>query len=342
MKINYLNIILYILAIGLLVFFIMIYGQPFLLMLLLPFLIIPVLDVLLFFSSYRNAVFTVVPNTASVELGNPGIFSLKYSTPSKFKFMVADLKLYIGNLFFPNNKLHNISLLITSANKSTKLPVENDSTGQLIVRIEETKLHDFLHFFTYVTKEKSEAGIPVLPKELERTFDIPMTPTSDGLEEFEESDLKGNISSDVKEIREYRPGDRLQRIHWKLSAKLDDLYVKEMAHTSILSLVVLPELNPDTINNTLETLRAITKELSKRDDRFEVCLYNNNTCEFEFIMVDDDTSMMNMFIKLYYLPLYEGSNTALMAYQASGQKASTIIHVTDKKFKIEDQSCQIF
>lgn len=37
----------------------------------------------------------------------------------------------------------------------------------------------------------------------------------------------GTDVSQIFDVREYRPGDRLQRIHWKLSAKSDGLLVRE-------------------------------------------------------------------------------------------------------------------
>jgi hypothetical protein len=37
----------------------------------------------------------------------------------------------------------------------------------------------------------------------------------------------GNDASEIFQVREYRPGDKLQRIHWKLTAKKDQLLVKD-------------------------------------------------------------------------------------------------------------------
>ena len=43
-----------------------------------------------------------------------------------------------------------------------------------------------------------------------------------------ESKKKGYDFSEVTGIREYIPGDKLQNIHWKLSAKKDILMVRTM------------------------------------------------------------------------------------------------------------------
>ena len=47
------------------------------------------------------------------------------------------------------------------------------------------------------------------------------------------------------DIREYQPGDRLQHIHWKLSAKRDNLLVKEFESNAEVSLCLLLELWQD-------------------------------------------------------------------------------------------------
>ena len=54
--------------------------------------------------------------------------------------------------------------------------------------------------------------------------------------------FRGNDFSDVQEVREYIPGDKLMSIHWKLSAKRDILMVKDRVSMSDHQLVIVPEL----------------------------------------------------------------------------------------------------
>ncbi|MER3395338.1 MAG: hypothetical protein C4318_05425 [Acidimicrobiia bacterium] len=49
------------------------------------------------------------------------------------------------------------------------------------------------------------------------------------------------VGIDFLNIREYRPGDRVRRIHWRASARHDELFVKEMEHEGRLELVVAVE-----------------------------------------------------------------------------------------------------
>lgn len=54
----------------------------------------------------------------------------------------------------------------------------------------------------------------------------------------------GHDSGETFEIREYREKDRLQSIHWKLSAKMDNLMVKESSLPKACAVVLMMELHP--------------------------------------------------------------------------------------------------
>ena len=54
----------------------------------------------------------------------------------------------------------------------------------------------------------------------------------------------GTDVSQIFDVREYRPGDRLQRIHWKLSAKSDGLLVREDSQPLACAVVFLLDMLP--------------------------------------------------------------------------------------------------
>ena len=45
-----------------------------------------------------------------------------------------------------------------------------------------------------------------------------------------EKDRKGEDASEIYDVREYRAGDRMQKVHWKLSAREDTIYIKEFSY----------------------------------------------------------------------------------------------------------------
>lgn len=60
-------------------------------------------------------------------------------------------------------------------------------------------------------------------------------------------DIRGNNEDQfsIKDVRKYRQGDSLKKIHWKLSAKYGELYVKNSENISGEEVVVFVDLNQD-------------------------------------------------------------------------------------------------
>lgn len=52
-------------------------------------------------------------------------------------------------------------------------------------------------------------------------------------------DRGGDDSSEVFDVHEYKPGDKISRIHWKLSARTDELYMKEFSFPLGAAVVLL-------------------------------------------------------------------------------------------------------
>ncbi len=328
MKKHWFGIIGYIIGILAVWAWIMIFQQPFLLVLLFLLLILPGLSIWFFSITVPKLEFRAYSEVSAVETGNNVPLFIECKNNSFFPLFACEFIFTLKNLYKPNETQHKLSLpVLPKQTNRIQIPVETACSGMLSLEVSALKVSDYLHFVTGEIPLTLRVQVPVLPPTT--TVTLPSTaPVSDGLEEFTESDNKGNLSSDIKEIREYRPGDRLQRIHWKLSAKLDELLVKEMAHTTILSLVVLPECNQHCIEETTISLRSVMEQLLKREERFEVCFYNRAACEFSYFCISEEEQITECLIHFFYLPLYDGGNEAKEAYFASSQKSATILHIS--------------
>lgn len=101
-------------------------------------------------------------------------------------------------------------------------------TGTYRLRPKRVRVYDFTGLFSAKKRGKSEARIQVMP----RLHDIPVRLSQTVRNFYGEADIydehtPGHDNSELFAVREYRKGDRLQNIHWKLTAKQDDLMVKE-------------------------------------------------------------------------------------------------------------------
>ena len=333
MKINFLPLIVYILAIAALSAFALIYEQPAIVLFILMLLILFPLSLSIFLYANSKYEFSLSYKTAYVEEPNSPVFLLEYVNNSRFPLFSCDVYFNADNRFYPNELTHKLSIPLTQKKNSFSIPVESYDIGLISVHITKIVFHDYLSLFKKEVDITFDASVPVLPKE-RNIGDFPPAVPKDGPDEFTESDNIGNISSEVKEIREYRPGDRLQRIHWKLSAKLDDLFVKEMAHTSSLAIILVPELSRSKIHDTAQTLLSCIKVMYEKKERFEVCIYNDKATDYSFFTVTNEEEMIEAMVNFYCQPLYDGEENALDTYINSSGKIATVIHIVGKKILI--------
>lgn len=130
--------------------------------------------------------------------------------------------------------------------------------GRYRFRVRKGKVWDYLGLFSRKVRYRGDACVNVLPgfyrMEItvsERTRNFPM----DG-EEYD-AHRSGDDPSEIFQVREFRDGDTLQRVHWKLSAKADELMTKELGRPIGYSVLVLVDFHMDGEKGRLEKMDAV-------------------------------------------------------------------------------------
>ena len=105
-------------------------------------------------------------------------------------------------------------------------PGENlptDHCGQLEIKARSCRIYDYLGLFRFPVRRKPKALMLIRPKP------VPLTQVPD-LSRFLTRawrPKRGGGFGENHELRLYRPGDNLQQIHWKLTAKTGKLILRE-------------------------------------------------------------------------------------------------------------------
>ena len=114
-------------------------------------------------------------------------------------------------------------MLGSKARTEQRLTLQANKSGVWQLRLQSVTLWDHLGLF------KAQCGLPqtaqslcVLPQSARLGSDTQPDPDADGMQESDRSVLGGNY-----DVREYREGDSLKQVHWKLSAKLNRLLIRE-------------------------------------------------------------------------------------------------------------------
>ena len=217
---------------------------------------------------------------------------------------------------------------------SFDIPVTFQKCGCYRIQLLRMESFDYLHFFHFEKKSTLQKEIVIHPKTSE-SISFDSAAFGEGFDEFEETDAKGLISSNVTDIREYIPGDRLQRIHWKLSAKIKKLMVKENEQTSSNQLTILAELflpSPDSpaLEQSLSGACTLAYELINRGESFFFCYYSSFEEDFIKHLIHSQEDLEQALLNCFYQIPYKDENYALELLQKTDLLKGTILHISDK------------
>lgn len=113
--------------------------------------------------------------------------------------------------------------------KKQELYLDVKTVGDVCVSVEKIKIYDYLSIFSRkLMKKQPGEHVLVLPPKKEMYLEAEsLIGESTGETDKFSPYKKGEDPSEIFDIREFKDGDKYQRIHWKLSFKKQTLMVKE-------------------------------------------------------------------------------------------------------------------
>lgn len=145
-----------------------------------------------------------------------------------------------------------------------------DSVGVLRLHVKKVEIMDLFGLVNQPIQLCNDASIKVYPKWI--NTEISFSEESFGYLENEGivENTHGNDRNEILNYREYIPGDDIRNIHWKLSAKTDEIFVRENANTHHYDILLMNDIGlhngkkiPDKneINMCVSCIYAIAQKL---------------------------------------------------------------------------------
>lgn len=219
------------------------------------------------------------------------------------------------------------------AKEKIQVPFCCDHCGVIRFRMQKVRMLDYFGIFASTKKIQEEAILVVLPQ-IEENFEEQ--------KDFEQQvqqgeaimgglDLYAGNGEEQRDIREYRPGDSLKRIHWKLSAKRNQLMTREYEDTQeqedILVFSALYE-NASEVDYTwydrrIHTFAEITLQKLITDGPYEVIWLQPRNRQFCTAKVDREEQLYCVWEQIVRAGIgknYPEYEAELQYYLQSGQK----------------------
>ena len=291
------------------------YKQPFFTILILLLLILPIISIYATYKFLPMVTVTAKFVQSAVTAGNPVDIIITADNKSFFSFLNVDGEYKLVNLFYPNDITNRLSLSapLRRAN-SIKFTYEASAPGMMEFYLYSAVITDPMHLYTFRLPCDITLHLPVYPEK--KDADYPVFPAA--FADCEEEDtMPGTLgqSMDLREIREYRPGDRLKDIHWKATAASldDDLLVREYEKNADRIIALLPELSKDNLSKTVSTFYSYMSFLIKKQEVFKVFLYNGDS--FTEYPVTDNDDVDNVLLQSYYMPVHDAPEHGLYSFK---------------------------
>ena len=162
-----------------------------------------------------------------------------------------------------------------------------DHCGELLCQPVRIKVYDYLGLFFVPTQRKNSLSVPIFPKpepiqhlpDIERILAQSWVPKP------------GGGYAENHELRLYRPGDSLNQIHWKMSAKTGKYIIREAMIPRNSRIVLTMEIKGTAArqDNKFGQLLWLGQYLLEKELRHEWCVLTGNGLRSFFI--SDEKSM---------------------------------------------------
>lgn len=228
----------------------------------------------------------------------------------------------IENYYYNDKKNIKVDVPIIGHGKNkVSLKISSDNSGYIVANVVKVVNKDLLALFNINQEKTGEAKYMVMPanicvEDIKEVF----VKDDDATENLHEV---GEDTSEIESIREYIPGDRMQRIHWKLSGKLEELMVKEYALNYDIEISLVCELhvnndekgNLDDILDGLYSILLILLETNERLDLYFVNKAHNGVINHS---ISSESDVLDALAQIYYIKPYTDYNLALSYAKSQG------------------------
>ncbi|MDY4079142.1 MAG: DUF58 domain-containing protein [Clostridium sp.] len=239
---------------------------------------------------------------------------------SIFPAVNGELKLCYYNKFSGNKEIEYINFPINSKEtESIDFKVKSKYCGKLIIEIQSLKIYDYLTFSSVKKKVNKSKEIIVLPQIYDLNFSSNVININSLDGEIFSKDKAGDDPSEVFNVREYVEGDKIQRIHWKLSSKVDNVMIKEYSQPIVNDSIIIVEFcenenNINKIQGIIETAISLSHMLLSYNYIHYICWYDRNKDFFNKIIINSEEDMLGVACELLSLKPYTDDVLSLKNY----------------------------
>lgn len=293
------SVLFYIMYVGVFSFYLMVF-------------LITLPTVLLGINLYLSRKIRVSFASPVLQTSGQGIVHPQIKVENPTLFPVANLEIIIEHcsaVGSGSNATKIYTPILPKENQLMTLNVASLHLGSINMKIKRCRVYDILRLFKLRLRGRDNKNtlkdcvIFILPPYI-RMENIVTDYTGLGIETDEYSpDKKGDDPSQIFDIHQYIEGDKPNRIHWKLSAKQDEIMVKDYSLMTTYAIHIFVNLNTnnaDSYDAMISSAAAISMLLTEKNVAHTIEWFDSRSSSCESVNIrdeDDHYNCMDMLIK---------------------------------------------
>lgn len=241
------------------------------------------------------------------------------------------------NAFFKQYDVGEFQFFAPPLSKNRyEIEIRSRHAGKVDVFFKKARVMDYFGVFSLPIRMKKHLSVSFLPRIHSIEPALRKNTYTASETNLYSKHKPGDDPAEVFAIREYVDGDKLSRIHWKLTSKQDKYMVKDYSLPINEAVLILPELafvegdeaNLDLIDAVLEIAFSLSHTLIERKTLHAIGYYNAEADKVCVQKINDLDDLYSVFGEMFNTSTYY-SNPVLANMDAEQQQnMSHVVYVS--------------
>lgn len=243
--------------------------------------------------------------------GGEGVFTLRAERRGPFPLLPVKVRLAWANQLTGQGGRLVRTLRAGEDGAQEAVTVPLPHCGRVVCTVERAWACDLLGLFPLPVPARPSAALLSLPLPAEISAPEELDPPRAGGAVLKPR--PGGGPGEDYDLRDYRPGDPLRSIHWKLSSKKDDLVVRETLEPRQAAIVLTYDHfgGPETLDAVFDRLYALSRLLLERGRPHHIQWAAPASGAAEDALVDAEGTLRAFLERAFSLPAPETGRSIL-------------------------------
>ncbi len=205
----------------------------------------------------RKTVRAVLRAPANAGKNEPFCVVLQIENPSRLPILAAGCGLEVKNLLTgASERVVRRTAILPRGRSEVALELSSDCCGRIRTELKSLRLYDCFWLIPVRCGAGAHASVTVQPDTFPMEVRVLANVNSPEESEVYSQEKPGNDLTETFQIRDYREGDSIRQIHWKLSTKYDRLISRDPSLPVTRSVMVFWDRHAAQVSRTRQDAQA--------------------------------------------------------------------------------------